>query len=337
MGVFILITTFNPPEKKLKDGNWLKIISIAFFVIGFAEAIYGLYLYLNHSDSLLWFTRIYYKGFVDGTYINKNHLAGFMNMCIFISIGFLTSYIGSYRKKGYRLKETFLLILTTKKTIFIYLIIFGLLTMILAVIFSNSRMGQFSLIAGSIFLCILYTVKRLKNFLFILIFIFCMATAWGIWKGVEPVIERWNATDADFIGRNDVWKSTLKMSRDFPILGTGLGTYELAFPPFKPEKIGVGIVDHAHNDYLEMLSEVGWAGFVCWLSFFFMYLYFTISAWIQKQGAFSRGMGAGGIAATIATLIHSLADFNLQIPANALLLFIVMAITWQAVHTSFST
>ncbi len=78
-------------------------------------------------------------------------------------------------------------------------------------------------------------------------------------------------------------------------------------------------------------SEVGLAGFIPWLAFFLLFLVFTVRAWFRRRNTFSIFIGAGGLAATVALLTHSLADFNLQIPANAMLLFLVMGLTWRAV------
>ncbi len=336
-GAFILVATFNPPEEELSNGNWIKIICIAFFIIGFVEAIYGLYMYLNHSGSLLWFARRIKNECVNGTYINRNHFAGFMNICILVTMGFFIAYIGSFKKKNYKVKEALIKVFTANKAPIAYLYVFGIVVMILALMFSLSRMGQFSLIAGFISIGMLYTARKMKLPLFILTFILCLSFLWGAWKGLEPIEERWRALDPIHEGRAMYAQATLKLSSDYPLLGTGLGSYELAFPPYKPAKINAGIVDHAHNDYLEMLSEVGWIGFICWFLFFLIYLYFTVSLWLIRRNPFSRGIGAGGIAAVISMMVHSFADFNLQIPANALLTFIVMAITWQAVNSSFST
>jgi len=95
-------------------------------------------------------------------------------------------------------------------------------------------------------------------------------------------------------------------------------------------------MDHAHNDYLEFLSEVGLIGFIPWLAFFLLFLASSVRALLTRRSRYSIFLGASGLAAIVALLVHSLADFNLQIPANAMLLFLIMGLTWRVVHTSFS-
>ena len=300
---------------------------VALFVVGFAEAVYGLSGYLNQSDYLLWFRKKYYLDSVTGTYINRNHFAGLMSLCIPVSLGLFASRIGS-RVRHYG-------------ALSLYFLFLGLVVMVLGLIFSMSRMGQFSLFAGIVFVGALYIAslvrrgRRRGSMLVIAsLLVLCLGGLWGTWKGLGPVEERWKTIEASYEDRSIVWQSTMKLFRNFPLAGTGLGTYVLAYPPYKPDKFGAVIVDHAHNDYLEFLSEVGLAGFIPWLAFFLLFLVFTIRAWFRRRNTFSVFIGAGGLAATVALLTHSLADFNLQIPANAMLLFLVMGLTWRAVNTS---
>ena len=318
--VFFLAATF-PPHRSL-----LPLI-VALFVIGFAEAVYGLYGYLNQSDYLLWFRKKYDMSSVTGTYINRNHFAGLMSLCIPVSLGLFASRISS-RAGHYG-------------ALSLYFLFMGLVIMVLGLIFSMSRMGQFSLIVGMVFVGGLYIAsiikrgrRRSSTLVIASLLVLCLAGLWGMWKGLGPVEERWSTIEASYADRSLFWQSTMKLVRNFPLAGTGLGTYVLAYPPYKPDKLGAVIVDHAHNDYLEFLSEVGLAGFIPWLAFFLLFLVLTIRAWFRRRNTFSVFIGAGGLAATVALLTHSLADFNLQIPANAMLLFLVMGLTWRVVNSS---
>jgi len=81
---------------------------------------------------------------------------------------------------------------------------------------------------------------------------------------------------------------------------------------------------------------VGLIGFIPWLAFFLLFLASSVRALLTRRSRYSIFLGASGLAAIVALLVHSLADFNLQIPANAMLLFLIMGLTWRVVHTSFS-
>ena len=339
--VFFLAATFIPRDAG--GTNWVRALFMAVFIIGFAEAVYGLYNYFNQSPYLLWFTKEYYKDSVTGTYVNRNHFAGLMNVCILVSAGLFVSHIG-LRTRARRFRTALVNILSSEKSLLMYFLFLGLIVMVLALIFSMSRMGQFSLASGVAFVVLLYSIgavagkARRTQFLPLVLFaVLSVGLLWGLWKGLAPVEDRWQALEANYENRALVWQTTQKLIGNFPLTGTGLGTYELAYPPYKPQEYGALIMDHAHNDYLELLSEVGLIGFIPWLGFFLLFVVFSIHAWHKRRNRFSRFVGPCSLAAAVATLVHSLADFNLQIQANAMLLFLIMGLTWRVVNTSFET
>jgi O-antigen ligase len=106
--------------------------------------------------------------------------------------------------------------------------------------------------------------------------------------------------------------------RDFPLKGCGLGTLVDVYPRYETVYDG-RLVDHVHNDYMEGLAETGLLGGLCGV-FFLCELYRESRKAFQPQQAhLSLALHAAGIAAVLGLLFHSLVDFNLHIPANALL------------------
>ena len=111
-------------------------------------------------------------------------------------------------------------------------------------------------------------------------------------------------------------RDSLRILRDHPWLGAGLGSFETVFHRYQGFP-GDLTWDHAHNDYAEALAETGIAGGA--LILFALGLFFWLAfgnlrerlkhraGWIQ----FGAALGCCGL------LVHSLADFNLHIPANA--------------------
>lgn len=69
--------------------------------------------------------------------------------------------------------------------------------------------------------------------------------------------------------RRDVVYYGLEASRKHPSLGSGPGTFALAYQAFRPAGAVPDyiFVNYAHNDYMEMLVEVGWPGLLLWLAF----------------------------------------------------------------------
>jgi putative inorganic carbon (hco3(-)) transporter len=83
-------------------------------------------------------------------------------------------------------------------------------------------------------------------------------------------------------------------------------------------------VNHAHNDYLEALTETGVIGGLCCAWFIGMVLINALNGMQSEETSFSSVLNLSGLVACSGILVHSLVDFNLHIPANALL-FLVSA------------
>jgi O-antigen ligase len=116
--------------------------------------------------------------------------------------------------------------------------------------------------------------------------------------------------------------NTWRIFLDHPWTGTGLGTLQLVFPAYETLYDGK-IVNHAHNDYLEGLAETGLAGGLCCVWFLGVLLFGSLRRLTELDGSFASILQLSGLVACLGFLTHSLVDFNLHIPANALLFFLM--------------
>jgi O-antigen ligase len=118
-------------------------------------------------------------------------------------------------------------------------------------------------------------------------------------------------------------QDTFRLFLDHPLIGTGLGTFEMVFPPYDSLYDG-RIVNHAHNDYLETLAETGVVGGLCCFWFLAVILRQSLKGLGELGSSFGSSMNLSGLVACCGFLVHSLVDFNLHVTANALL-FLVSA------------
>ena len=118
------------------------------------------------------------------------------------------------------------------------------------------------------------------------------------------------------------------MVEDHPAFGVGLGAYATAFTAYD-RGAGVFVVQQAHNDYLQLLAEGGLVGAA--LGAFFL-AFLSISAWrgLQRRDPVAQGVALGATAGCFGLLMHSLVDFNLQIPSNALAFLFSSALVTRA-------
>lgn len=103
-----------------------------------------------------------------------------------------------------------------------------------------------------------------------------------------------------------------------PVAGCGLGSLVAVYPRFETFYDGL-VVDHVHNDYMELLAEMGLFGALCGAVFLWILFRDARKCFAAEQGHFSRAIHAAAITAICGLLLHSLVDFNLHIPSNALL------------------
>jgi len=160
------------------------------------------------------------------------------------------------------------------------------------------------------------------------------AVALGIlWIGPEPLMKRAGqarVTGEDpqaetfFASRGWIWRDTLAMIRSNPITGVGLGAYETAFPAYSHGD-GSLLVGEAHNDYLQVLADGGLIGGALAL-WFIMVVLRSVVRGLRARDPLCAGLAMGAGAGITGMLAHSFFDFNLQLPAHALLFLLLSAV-----------
>jgi hypothetical protein len=123
--------------------------------------------------------------------------------------------------------------------------------------------------------------------------------------------------------RGIAWTAGLRMARDYPLTGTGFGAFDEAFPAYVPRGES-GVWNALHNDYLELYVSGGMVAvtFFAWLAAAYAWRVVRVARAKAVNGRLLPTLGLVlGLAAIAA---HEIVDFNLQVPANALL-FVVMA------------
>jgi len=319
IGLFIMLLVWRPLGESDKTRNQLVI---AIMMVGTGEALYGIYeffsghphvLHLDMSDSL---------SSVTGTFINRNQLAGYFSMVIPLSVGFLFSREAWRRGQhsGWRHQLTSL----DGRTL---LIGFSVVVMILGLLFSASRMGIASLLLSfSLFSFLFRGHEKRQKFSKTSMLILGLAILWAAWIGLDAVISRFFTATEDFKTRLNIWVDTFRIFKDFPLLGSGLGTFLQIFPMYRSFHTR-GLVTHAENDFLQLTSETGILG-IGLLAGLFVYLFVSAVSKIRSlsYGEPERYLGIGGLVGILALMFHSIVERNIQMPANAFLYIILWAI-----------
>ena len=327
IGVFFLATQLFDSGKR--KSTMLTVL----IILGCFEAGYGILQYLLGWNTIFGITNPYDSWVAFGTYINRNHFAGLMDLTFPLAFAFaFYSYqlwsdpqrrIASTRSGGESPLEF-------RIVFYLFLVVI----MVMGVVFSNSRGGIISVSFALIALSVLTLLKvRRRSWGVVIAGLVTMAVAFCLWIGMGTILHRFvNMSQAEYEGtlrRSMMWSDTVQLFRHNPILGTGLGTYEDALRPFQTHLVNL-TVDHAHNDYLEFASETGLIGFVLLFVPIFYLLVRMIISFLRDHRRYRSAILLGCIGSTLALLTHSLTDFNLQVPANAMIFAAILGVGYKA-------
>jgi O-antigen ligase len=121
-----------------------------------------------------------------------------------------------------------------------------------------------------------------------------------------------------------VWSGIVEMIQDHPFFGTGPGTFATIYTQYQPPSLGVRYF-YGHNDYLHLISETG-LSLIAVMVWMIIALYKKGLNKIKHPSRLVRGVTLGAMSGITAILIHSISDFNLHIPANAILFTVLGAL-----------
>ena len=255
-----------------------------------------------------------------GPFFNRNHFAGYLEMVIPLTLGYLLTDVELNKKIFYGL-------------------IGGIMS--LALFFSLSRSGILIFIATLLFIAVFSAQKKkLRNATASILFLFAAVLFASFFLlDVDLIADRFRSTFVEnqnifFFMRGYHWGDILKIWRDFPIFGSGLGTFGSLSAKYK-SVFSQAKFTYAHNDYLQLLAETGIFGFLSVFLFFIFYFRSLLTIWLMRRNRYVLGMVLGGVSSIWAILLHSLVDFNLHIPSNGLLFFIILGLTYRLAFTKF--
>ena len=311
----------------------IRIFSVL-IAMGVFEAFYGMFELYNKNPRILFYKKIHYLDSVTGTFVNQNHLSGFLEMIIPLTIGLIIARINLFSLRGMRWRRK-LLQLSEKGLSTNMFISLSIIIMAVAIIFSRSRSGIFLLIFTLLLFFELTTLylgrseeqkKWIKNFLKV---VFLFITFISLYIGIGAMVERFALDKFLQEERPIYWKNTIGIFADYPLFGTGLGTFPSLYPDME-EGGRLVRIGHAHNDYLEYLSELGLIGMILLLGGILYMVINSFLVWRERKHPEMKGLALGGIISIICIMLHSITDFNLHIPANMLLFSVVLSLTVTA-------
>jgi O-antigen ligase len=251
-------------------------------------------------------------GWIYGPYVNHNHYAGLMELLVPIPLVISLSRLAHEKTR----------------------IAAGVAAAIMVgtIFLSGSRGGMLAVFAElAIFGVILFRQKRSVRIALGLTAFAVVLVSLLVWLGGKELTTRVGSISQEARGeisggmRLFIYKDGIRMFGHRPVLGWGLGTFPVVYPQFRSFYTNF-FVNEAHNDYVQLMAEMGVLGFgamVWFLTVMCRQARRKIAKWpTEVSGATTLACTLG----VVGILLHSLVDFNLQIPANAALFFVFCSI-----------
>jgi O-antigen ligase len=297
--------------RSLKDWR-----AFAWFLLalGFAVSVLGILQHFTFNGKLYWFREMRNGGIPFGPYVNRNHFAGLVELIIPAGLSVVLL------RAEDRDRVTLLMVLT--------LIPIG------ALFLSGSRGGIAAFFLELGLLVIVGILRERGRYQFVAgAVLLLLASAFVVWLGAGRALDRfepYRKLEVNEARRAEMLRDSWRIFVDHPLLGTGLGTLEGVFPRYESLYDGT-IVNHTHNDYVEVLAETGLIGGAICASFLVI---FFCAAWkriVEARHPLDLALRIGAFSACCGLLVHSLVDFNLHIPSNAFLFLMQTALVTSAI------
>ena len=315
---------------------------LALFLVGLGliEALYGLVQYFGGWQYIWNVPRRFYIGSATATYVNHNHFAALLEMILPLALG-LSLYHWQAVRRGSRRRtwRSVLANIGNPDVMKCLLFLLAAAILVLAIVFSFSRMGLISMIVSLAVMSAAILLGRRGSLAAALLFLFVLGSgASAAWVGLGPVVEHFeqlsrNEPLAGNEGRVALWRDASLLIREHPWTGVGLGCFEHAFTRVRSVQLTY-VADHAHNDYLEAAAELGIPCAAILFGAFFWIAGRALQASRVARSNLTRSLALGSLGGVTALLVHSLADFNLHIPANALVFAVVLGLACAAFRDS---
>ncbi|HWQ69447.1 MAG TPA: O-antigen ligase family protein [Patescibacteria group bacterium] len=321
---WILLNHFR--ERKQIERIIVTIIGIGFFL-----AVFAIIQKYSSNGKIYWIRETAPGGQPFGPYVNRNHFAGYMEIALPLTIGYILARSPLHTNRP-AIRER-LLLWTSQRTSKSILMAFAAIFMGAALLLTGSRGGLVSFAGSMAFFVVMAAIKpaaRSRTATVAMVccgFILIAAVLIG-GTGAFLSLERLKKTVGEPFTdeRAFLWRDTLRMANDYVRFGSGFNTFEEVFPAYKTSTAQI-IFQYAHNDYLQLLAEGGIVAFGLAVWFIVAWYREVIARWLKRHDPLAVYLPLAGMTAVFAILIHSLTDFNLHIPANAIAMVTVLSIT----------
>lgn len=270
----------------------------------------------------------HYLGSATGTFINRNHFAGCLEIGAALATGLILAQLPppSAGRGWRRLLLSFIDSLLNRNAI----LRLALLVIAAGIVASRSRMGIMSFLTmitlgASLYLVLRGQGGRWRGLLLILSVLLVDVVLVGGEFGLDELLQRFRHDKLSGDMRLSTFTDLQEMLQHYWRVGCGLGAFAYTYPQFRSPEV-FAFNDHAHNDYAEFLIETGIPGITLLGLLVLLSVWRGLAVLLKRRDSETIGLALGALLALMSIALHSLTDFNLQIPANAATVVALLAL-----------
>jgi hypothetical protein len=261
-----------------------------------------------------------------GPFVNRNHMATWIIMACPVAFGYLLARAPRSQTRR-RLSQRLVNALEQLGTMRVWLVV-SVCVMTLAVLLSASRSGLVGLMMAFVLSTVLTRRRGTLAIRRSAILQLTLLAAVVLWfANCDVLLRRFEESMAHAQasrGRVAIWGDTMRLAGDFPVTGTGAGTFGKAISVYQTAEPGYAI-DQAHNHYLQVLAEGGASLLLPGVLAAGLFLLLA-SRSLKRDVSSDYLIRAGACAGIAGVLVQSIWETGLTMPANALLFAILAAI-----------
>lgn len=293
--------------------------------LGLAVAVFAIIQKATFNRRVYWVWSVYDPSNIFGPFVNRNHFAGWMLMATMLSAGYLCGELAKRALSELPTWRQRAAWASSKDAAMIVFSTFAVLVMSISVVWSFSRSGILGLTVGLLLLAGRSSAKiRGGRGALVALMLITFVGAAVLWRGIESVLAWYGQTNT-LEWRLDLWRDTLQIIRDFPWLGTGWNTYGVSTTLYEMTAKVVH-AQEAHSDYIQLLAEGGVALIVIVFAGVAVIVAGIQRRFRERQQSSTYWIRAGAVCGLCGVAVQELTDFSLQLPGNAILFALLIAI-----------
>ena len=274
-----------------------------------------------------------------GTFVDADHMAGYLEIALAFAFALVWGEVLTSAERGRKIRDR-------GERVERRVIALGwriLLWAIIAtgIVLTRSRGGLLAAVASTCALLLMALLQlrgsaERRHVPAVIAVAFSAGILFIVLTTGRAAVLRFLASDPRDIGtdtRVEIWRGSVRAWQMFPNAGSGLGSFREAYRRVQPAEV-VGMVEQAHNDFLQLLVTGGWAAAALGAFAFGSMFILLFVGWMAQQHRAESAFILGGFGALLCLTLHGFVEFNMSIPAIPATLAVMLGAAWSAAQTT---